>query len=90
MTKKHNIAELARERGMNPQTVYTRMSLGWTLQQALNTPVRHRTSKKQSKPTKPPLVAPGKESPAFAAGLAIFVCASLIAYLLITEGYLFQ
>jgi len=91
--KRGDIAEMARAKGVNPNTVYNRRHAGWSMEDALNKPVRLRKPRKKpanKKPAQPPLVAPGKESPAFAAGFAIFVCASLIAYLLITEGYLFQ
>lgn len=87
------IAAMARAKGINPQTVYSRRSSGMSLEDALNTPVRSRKTKKKpanKTEAEPPLVAPGSESPAYVAGFALLVAAALIAYLLVTEGFLGQ
>lgn len=52
MTKKQTIKEQALEAGLNPRIVYQRVSrMGWTLEKALNTPVRKRQAKKPTKVT---------------------------------------
>lgn len=91
--KRGEIAELARKHGLQPQVVYNRTSSGWSLEKALNTPVKLRKPRKKpanKTAAEPPLVAPGSESPAYAAGFALLVAAALIAYLLVTEGFLGQ
>ena len=37
---KKNISQMARDKGIDPQLVYHRVYRGWTLERALNTPVR--------------------------------------------------
>jgi hypothetical protein len=39
MKDKKTIADMAREKGMRPTNVYQRIHDGWTLEQALNTPI---------------------------------------------------
>ena len=43
--KKPNVSELARQRGIKPNIVHNRIASGWSLEKALNTPVRLRKSK---------------------------------------------
>ena len=40
--KKQNIAQLSREAGLKPATVYARLRLGWTLAKALKEPPQKR------------------------------------------------
>jgi hypothetical protein len=40
-----NIKQLAEEKGLKPGLIYNRLSKGWTLERALNTPVGKRTPK---------------------------------------------
>lgn len=50
MTKKpQNISELARQRGIKPAVVHNRMASGWSLEKALNTPVRLRKAGRRKK-----------------------------------------
>ena len=83
--KRGDIKKMADAKGISPQVVYARRNLGWSLEDALNKPVKLRGESKTSA-KEPPLVAPGSESPAYAAGFALLVAAALIAYLLVTEG----
>lgn len=55
--KKVNVSELARKHGLDPNIVHNRVHSGWTLEKALNTPVRKRKSKPRKKPVAP-LVTP--------------------------------
>ena len=48
-SKGQNIAQLAREKGIDPNLVYGRLHKGWTLARALNEPKRP-TSKKKATP----------------------------------------
>jgi hypothetical protein len=45
--KRKSIAAQAKAKGLKPSLVYNRLSLGWTMEKALNTPVseRHRPKK---------------------------------------------
>lgn len=51
MTKKQTIKEQALAAGIAPSVVYQRMKNGWTLQRALNTPVRERKPKQDDAAT---------------------------------------
>jgi len=55
--KKVNVSELARKNGISPNVVYNRLHSGWSLEKALNTPVRKRKSRPRKKPVAP-LVTP--------------------------------
>jgi hypothetical protein len=46
--KKQNVAQLAREAGLEPSLIYNRMSRGWTLAKALKEPPRKRGKKAES------------------------------------------
>jgi hypothetical protein len=41
---KKNISQMARDKGLNPKIVHSRIHAGWTLDRALNTPVRKHVS----------------------------------------------
>ena len=45
MAKKKSISQMAREAGIAPSVVHQRIKTGWTLEKALNTPVRKRKPK---------------------------------------------
>jgi hypothetical protein len=87
--KRTTVAEMARKRGIKPQTVYARMASGWTLERALSQPVMLRKPRKKAaapKPIDPPLVQPEKVGSAWAASLALAAAIALVAYLFITAG----
>ena len=45
MTKsKKNVSQMARDKGLEPRLVHSRLNKGWTLERALNTPVRKHAS----------------------------------------------
>jgi hypothetical protein len=49
-----SVSQLAKQRGLNPTLVHNRMHRGWSLEKALDTPVRPRkTAKKKAKVSKP-------------------------------------
>jgi hypothetical protein len=59
---KTNISELAREAGLSPKVVHNRLTKGWTLENALNTPLgggakRGRKKKVAKKVMSKPMVA---------------------------------
>jgi len=82
--KPETIAAMAKAKGINPNVVYNRVHLGWSLEKALLTPVKKK-KKPQPKPVKVVNDKPRQEIPqvsktdeSFGWVIFVLVCAGIV------------
>ena len=91
MTKKAqkpNVSALAREAGLSPKLVHTRIHKGWTLERALSTPAKKRNAKKKvakkvaTKPVEEPMVTDKRklEKPSCTFEKTLIFAAALVGF----------